>query len=154
MSEAFAVLGTARIGAGEADGAATLRPPARPPGAPGWHVQVDIRSWGLGASRWIVALSGELDISNGGAVEEALAAAALQGTEAVILDARGLTFLDVAGLRACDRGCARCRRAGSRVSVLLRRDGGPARLVLTLMTGRAGRRSEVLTDTSIHLMAD
>ena len=76
-------------------------------------------SWspsGLDAA-W-VHLSGEHDLAASEQLERTLAAPELQA-ELVVLDLRGLTFIDLAGTRAIADAGIRARRAGRRM-VLLR----------------------------------
>ena len=151
MNESLTVLAGRRRAPGAGSGALGRSGPGSRTHAA--RADLDIRSWALGRSRWVVAVRGELDISDAEAVEETLSASALAGAEAVVVDLRGLTFLGVAGLRALENGCRRCGGAGSRTSILLSRGGAPARLV-QLLLGTTERETGVLAGTSIHLMAD
>ena len=48
---------------------------------------------------FLVAVSGELDISNSKSLEDAVSMARDKGAKALVLDLRGLTFMDSSGLR-------------------------------------------------------
>jgi len=64
-----------------------------PPG--GLQIDVEHPSRGL----IVVSPSGELDLSNGSALEEAITEARDKGPESLVLDLTGLTFMDSSGLR-------------------------------------------------------
>lgn len=88
-----------------------------------------------------VALSGELDIAGAPALARVLADAATERCRRVVIDARGLTFLDAAGLRAL---CS----APPGVEVVLRCPSLPARRVLDLASSRGLIRSAVVWSAS------
>jgi anti-sigma B factor antagonist len=56
-----------------------------------------------GPDRLILELRGELDMVSSGLLEETLASADLDGSHAVVLDLRGLRFLDSTGLKTIFR---------------------------------------------------
>lgn len=56
-----------------------------------------------GPERLILELEGELDMLSSGLLEGALASADLDGSRAVVLDLRGVRFLDSSGLKAIFR---------------------------------------------------
>ena len=56
-----------------------------------------------GADRLILGLEGELDMVSSTLLEETLASADLDGSRAVVLDLRGVRFLDSTGLKAIFR---------------------------------------------------
>jgi anti-anti-sigma factor len=47
----------------------------------------------------VLSLVGELDLASAPTLEEAVAAACAKGAEAVVIDLRGVTFIDSTGLR-------------------------------------------------------
>jgi anti-anti-sigma factor len=61
-----------------------------------------------------LALAGELDMSNADALADAIAVAA-HGGDALVIDMRELTFIDVAGLRAIHAASRRFGRRGDMV---------------------------------------
>jgi anti-sigma B factor antagonist len=61
------------------------------------HLQIAISQ---GSDRVIVALEGELDMVSSGMLRETLTSADLEGSSTVVLDLRGVSFLDSTGLRA------------------------------------------------------
>jgi anti-sigma B factor antagonist len=69
------------------------------------------------ADRLIFELEGELDIVSARLVDEALTNADLDGAHAVVLDLRGVDFLDSTGLRAIFRVRNRVREAGRQFAV-------------------------------------
>jgi anti-anti-sigma factor len=70
-----------------------------------------------GPDRVILALDGELDIVSSGLLQEALASADLEGSRAVVLDLRGVRFLDSTGLKAIFRVRNLVRESGLRFAV-------------------------------------
>jgi anti-sigma B factor antagonist len=84
-----------------------------------------------------VALTGDLDVSTAPAVEERLIA--LEGgelPERVVLDLRGLRFIDSTGLSLLINAHSRGRKAGRRVTIVSG-TGAPRRILET--TGLRGR---------------
>ena len=84
-----------------------------------------------------VVLSGELDVSSASSLEEQLLALE-QGRPGVhlVIDLRGLRFIDSTGLSLLINADIRARKAGRRVSIVPG-DGAPSRLLGT--TGLAAR---------------
>lgn len=68
-----------------------------------------------GPDRVILELQGELDIVGCGLLDEALASA--EGSGAVVLDIRGVSFLDSAGLRAIFRARDATQQRGEQFAV-------------------------------------
>ncbi|MGH2909221.1 MAG: STAS domain-containing protein [Solirubrobacteraceae bacterium] len=97
----------------------------------------DAVSWGAGAS-WIRA-EGELDLAARGQFDRTLAAAQ-SDTHLVVVDLRGVAFMDSAGLHSILDGHVRARRQDARL--LLVPGSGQTRRLLAL-TG-ADRRLEIL----------
>jgi anti-sigma B factor antagonist len=69
--------------------------------------------------RVFVTLSGELDISTGMRLETDLERVERDGPEVIVLDLRGLDFMDSTGLRIIINADARARESGRRL-VLIR----------------------------------
>ena len=83
-----------------------------------------------------IALSGDLDVSTAPSVEERLVELEDGGAERVILDLRGLDFIDSTGLSLLINADRRARRAGRRVTIVSG-TGAPRRILET--TGLKGR---------------
>ena len=83
-----------------------------------------------------IALSGDLDVSTAPSVEERLVELEDGGAERVILDMRGLDFIDSTGLSLLINADRRARRAGRRVTIVSG-TGAPRRILET--TGLKGR---------------
>jgi anti-sigma B factor antagonist len=66
----------------------------------------------------VVALTGELDISSAGRVEQALERAETRRPAVLVLDLSGLVFMDSTGLRIVMRADARARERGGRLTVV------------------------------------
>jgi anti-anti-sigma factor len=90
---------------------------------------------------WI-ALRGELDLSTIERVEQELALAEEGGSELIVLDLSGLTFLDSTGLRTIVTADQRARRTGRRVVVLK----GPATVHRVFTITRLDERLEMVDD--------
>ena len=71
-----------------------------------------------GQSATVVALSGELDISEANRVEEELRSIEQQSPSVIVLDLRELTFLDSSGLRLVLEADLRAREAGRRLAIV------------------------------------
>ena len=65
-----------------------------------------------------LALSGELDISNAPRVEEEISRIEADAPTLVVLDLRGLAFMDSTGLRLIVSADARAREQGRRLAVV------------------------------------
>ena len=73
--------------------------------------------------RVIVAVSGELDVASAGDLKETLAELRDSGCNNVVLDLRGLTFIDSSGLSLLLNTQRAARRAGATFAIV---DGSPA----------------------------
>jgi anti-anti-sigma factor len=83
-----------------------------------------------------VVLSGELDIATYGDAEEKLREVQEGGASVVVLDLRGLSFMDSTGLRLLVQADARAREAGHRLAIVR----GPAAVHRVLeITGLDGK---------------
>jgi anti-anti-sigma factor len=65
-----------------------------------------------------VSVAGELDIGTAPRIEEALAAVERKGPPLIVLDLRGLEFMDSTGLRTILDADSRAREAGRRLAVV------------------------------------
>ncbi len=70
-----------------------------------------------GQDRLILELQGELDMACAPQLDEALASAELNGSGAVVLDLRGVSFLDSTGLKAIFRARKAVRESGRQFAV-------------------------------------
>ena len=70
-----------------------------------------------GPDRLILELEGELDLVSSGLLEESLASGDLDGSRAVVLDLRGVRFLDSTGLKAIFRVRNLVREGGRQFAV-------------------------------------
>jgi len=77
-----------------------------------------------------VLLVGELDIATTPGVEGELRKVEESGAEVIVLDLRGLTFMDSTGLRLLVAADARAREAGHRLAIV--RGPGPVHRVLEI----------------------
>lgn len=78
----------------------------------------------------LVALVGELDISEAGAVGEVLATAEAKRPQVLVLDLRGLEFLDSSGIRLVVEADLRAQREGRRLMIV--RGPEPVHRVFTI----------------------
>ena len=69
--------------------------------------------------RVVVATVGELDLMSAGAVESAVIGLLERGFSHVVVDLRGLSFLDSTGIRALLTCHARAQREDARLSIIL-----------------------------------
>ncbi|HKP89376.1 MAG TPA: STAS domain-containing protein [Thermoleophilaceae bacterium] len=104
----------------------------------GVEVVTEQRDGGL-----MVALSGDLDVASAPSVEERLGELELPESPAVlVLDLRGLSFIDSTGLSLLINTDSRARKAGRHVTIVSGR-GAPRRLLET--TG-LNRRLDVVEE--------
>lgn len=89
------------------------------------------RDDGVAGTAW-VHLAGEFDVANAPRVERTLREA-LCDVSLVVLDLRGLTFMDLTGLRVILDACSQARGEGRELNVL----GGPQVERLFALTGTA-----------------
>jgi anti-anti-sigma factor len=92
----------------------------------------------------IVALSGELDISAVGRVEEELRQAEAKAPQVVVLDLRGLTFMDSSGLRLVLEADMRARREARRFAIV----PGPESVHRVFLIALLDKRLEFVDDPS------
>jgi anti-sigma B factor antagonist len=89
-----------------------------------------------------VALSGELDIATAPKLEEEVRRLESQGRGLVVIDLRGLEFMDSSGLRALLAADTRARERGARL-VIVR---GDERIQRVLRITRLDERLEIVDD--------
>jgi anti-sigma B factor antagonist len=92
----------------------------------------------------VVALTGELDISSVGQVEDELRQAEPKALKALVLDLRGLTFMDSSGLRLVLEADMRARRDGRRFAIV----PGPEAVHRVFLIALLDKRLEFVEDPS------
>ena len=90
----------------------------------------------------IVALAGELDLSQVGLVEQALRGAERSKPETLVLDLSGVTFLDSSGLRLVLEADRRARVEGRRLTVV----PGPEAVHRVFLIALLDKRLEFIDD--------
>lgn len=88
----------------------------------------------------VLNLRGELDLASSPTLEEHLTRAIDSSTELVIVDLRGLDFMDSTGLNTLVKGHQRAQQAGKRLGLVR---GGPQVARLLSLTGIAERLTVV-----------
>jgi anti-sigma B factor antagonist len=91
-----------------------------------------------------VALTGELDIATAPRLEEEVRRLEAEGRGLIVLDLRGLEFMDSSGLRALLAADTRARERGARI-VLVR---GDDRIQRVLRITRLDERLEIVDDAA------
>jgi anti-sigma B factor antagonist len=104
-------------------------------------IDVDLQENG-GVS--VVAVSGELDISGVGRVDEELRHAEENAPKAIVLDLRGLTFMDSSGLRLVLEADMRARQASRRFAIV----PGPEAVHRVFLIALLDKRLEFVDDPS------
>jgi anti-sigma B factor antagonist len=79
------------------------------------HFRVEVRSQGRAS---VITVSGELDLASSAALEEELVRVAESDSEQVILDLRGLEFMDSTGLSTLVKAHQRAQEAGQRFGLV------------------------------------
>ena len=91
-----------------------------------------------------IAFTGELDLASSDRVEGELAAVERDGPARIVLDLRGLTFMDSTGLRLVAGADARARQAGRRVTIIQ----GPEAVRRVFEITRLDERLDIVADDS------
>ena len=91
-----------------------------------------------------LAMTGELDLASAGRVEEELAAVERDAPARIVLDLRGLTFMDSTGLRLVAGADARARESGRRVTIIQ----GPEAVRRVFEITRLDERLDIVADDS------
>jgi anti-anti-sigma factor len=98
-----------------------------------------------------VKLSGDLDLSTSKRAEEAIEQAERSGTPTVVVDLRGLAFMDSTGLRVIVSADKRARRSNKRVVIIQ----GPAAVRRVFEITRLDERLDIVdTPEQIEAEAD
>ena len=79
------------------------------------HFRLEVRSQGQAT---IIAVSGELDLASSPALQEELDQAAVSNSEMLIIDLRGLDFMDSTGLSVLVRAHQRSEEQGRRLAMV------------------------------------
>jgi anti-anti-sigma factor len=96
-------------------------------------------------SRATLALSGELDISSAPTLEEALGRVEADGPSLLVIDLRGLEFMDSTGLRTLVSADQRARQAGRRLAIVR----GPEAVDRIFNVTRLDERLELVDDPAV-----
>ncbi len=91
-----------------------------------------------------VALRGELDLSSADRVERELERVESERPDLIVLDLRGLTFLDSTGLRLIVTADQRARQSGRRLAVVR----GPATVQRVFSITKLDERLDMVDDIS------
>lgn len=91
-----------------------------------------------------LAFTGELDLANAARVEEELAEVERAKPAHVVLDLRGLTFMDSTGLRIVTSADGRARGEGRRLTIVQ----GPEAVRRVFAITRLDERLEIVDDDS------
>ena len=94
---------------------------------------------------YTLVLSGELDISTSADVEAELARVEAKDPPLIVLDLRGLSFMDSTGLRLVLGADSRARKAGRRLAVV----PGPEAVHRVFLIALLDKRLEFLRDPQI-----
>ena len=98
-----------------------------------------------GDSRASLALRGELDISSAPMLEEALRRLEAGGPSLLVIDLRGLEFMDSTGLRTLVSADQRAREAGRRLAIVR----GPEAVDRIFHVTRLDERLELVDDPAV-----
>ena len=98
-----------------------------------------------GESRASLALRGELDISSAPVLEEALGRLEAAGPSLLVIDLRGLEFMDSTGLRTLVSADQRAREAGRRLAIVR----GPEAVDRIFNVTRLDERLELVDDPAV-----
>ena len=89
-----------------------------------------------------LAFIGELDLASAKRVEEELERVERAGPERIVLDLRGLSFMDSTGLRLITSADTRAREQGRRVTIVQ----GPAAVKRVFTITRLDERLDIVED--------
>lgn len=89
-----------------------------------------------------VVLTGELDISSAAKVEEELSRLEVDRPDLILLDLRGLEFMDSSGLRTIVSADSRAREEGRRLAIVR----GPAAVQRIFDVTRLDERLDIVDD--------
>jgi anti-sigma B factor antagonist len=72
-----------------------------------------------GSDRYVVTVSGEVDLANSPDLDAEIIAALESGTESVVIDLTGVSFMDSSGLGVIVRALKRCREADKDLDLVI-----------------------------------
>lgn len=110
------------------------------------HFRVEVRNHGRAA---IIAVSGELDLASSPALQEELDRVATSDSQLVIVDLRGLDFMDSTGLSVLVRAHQRSEEQGRQLAMVK----GPQQVQRLLSLTGVGERL-TLVDAPEDLLTD
>lgn len=90
----------------------------------------------------VIALSGELDLAGAAALEQELARLEEEAAEAVVLDLRGVAFMDSSGLRLIAVSSQRAQERGRRLALV----PGPEQVMRVFEITRMRERLDFVAD--------
>jgi anti-sigma B factor antagonist len=72
-----------------------------------------------GSDRYVIAVSGEVDLATSPGLDTAIIAAIESGTPSVAIDLTDVSFMDSSGLGVIVRGLKRCREADKELDLVI-----------------------------------
>jgi anti-sigma B factor antagonist len=72
-----------------------------------------------GSDRYVIAVSGEVDLATSPDLDSAIIAAIESGTSSVVIDLSDVSFMDSSGLGVVVRGLKRCREADKDLDLVI-----------------------------------
>ena len=75
-----------------------------------------------GSDRYVIAVSGEVDLATSPALDAAIIDAIESGTSALAIDLTDVSFMDSSGLGVIVRGLKRCREADKDLDLVITND--------------------------------
>jgi anti-sigma B factor antagonist len=72
-----------------------------------------------GSDRYLITVSGEVDLATSPKLDAAIVEALETGTESVVIDLTDVSFMDSSGLGVIVRGLKRCREAEKNIDLVI-----------------------------------
>lgn len=72
-----------------------------------------------GSDRYLISVSGEVDLATSPDLDAAIVAALETGTESLVIDLTDVSFMDSSGLGVIVRGLKRCREADISIDLVI-----------------------------------
>jgi len=72
-----------------------------------------------GSDRYVITVSGEVDLATSPSLDTEIIAAIESGTESVVVDLSDVSFMDSSGLGVIVRGLKRCREADKELDLVI-----------------------------------
>ena len=73
----------------------------------------------LGSDRYVITVSGEVDLASSPELDTAIIAAIESGSSSVVIDLADVSFMDSSGLGVIVRGLKRCREADKDLDLVI-----------------------------------